>query len=47
MQEVVIVEGARTPFGRAHKGSFRQTRAEDLGAAAVAARSSRTKRRRA
>jgi acetyl-CoA acyltransferase len=37
MQEVVIVEGARTPFGRAHKGSFRQTRAEDLGAAAVRA----------
>lgn len=37
MQEVVIVEGARTPFGRAHKGSFRQTRPEDLAAAAVRA----------
>ncbi len=37
MQEVVIVEGARTPFGRAHKGSFRQTRPEDLAAAAVKA----------
>jgi acetyl-CoA acyltransferase len=37
MQEVVIVEGARTPFGRALKGSFRQTRPEDLAAAAVRA----------
>jgi len=37
MREVAIVEGARTPFGRAIKGSFRQTRPEDLGAAAVKA----------
>lgn len=35
MREVVIVDGARTPFGRAHKGNLRQTRAEDLGAIAV------------
>ena len=35
MREVVIVAGARTPFGRAHKGNLRQTRAEDLGAVAV------------
>jgi len=35
MQEVVIVDGARTPFGRALKGSFRQIRPEDLAAAAV------------
>lgn len=37
MREVVIVEGARTPFGRAHKGNLRQTRPEDLGAVAVKA----------
>ena len=37
MREVVIVDGARTPFGRAHKGNLRQTRAEDLGAIAVRA----------
>ena len=37
MHEVVIVEGARTPFGRALKGSFRQTRPEDLAATAVRA----------
>ena len=35
MREVVIIEGARTPFGRAHKGNLRQTRAEDLGAIAI------------
>ncbi len=35
MRDVAIVNGARTPFGRAHKGNLRQTRAEDLGAAAV------------
>ncbi|MBU0552742.1 thiolase family protein [Myxococcota bacterium] len=35
MRDVVIVDGARTPFGRAIKGSFRQTRVEDLGAAAI------------
>ncbi|MCA9526833.1 MAG: thiolase family protein, partial [Myxococcales bacterium] len=35
MREVVIVEGARTPFGRALKGNLRQTRPEDLGALAL------------
>jgi acetyl-CoA acyltransferase len=35
MREVVIIDGARTPFGRAVKGNMRQTRAEDLGAIAV------------
>jgi len=35
MSEVLIVEGARTPFGRAQKGNLRQTRVEDLGAIAV------------
>jgi acetyl-CoA acyltransferase len=35
MRDVAIVNGARTPFGRAHKGNLRQTRAEDLGAAAI------------
>ncbi|MCA9539932.1 MAG: thiolase family protein [Myxococcales bacterium] len=35
MREVVILEGARTPFGRAVKGNLRQTRVEDLGALAV------------
>ncbi len=37
MREVVIVDGARTPFGRAIKGNLRQTRVEDLGAVAVKA----------
>jgi acetyl-CoA acyltransferase len=37
MRDVAIVEGARTAFGRAIKGSLRQTRPEDLGAAAVKA----------
>ena len=35
MRDIVIVDGARTPFGRAHKGNLRQTRPEDLGALAV------------
>jgi acetyl-CoA acyltransferase len=34
-REVVIIEGARTPFGRAQKGNLRQTRPEDLAALAV------------
>ena len=37
MREVVVVDGARTPFGRALKGNLRQTRVEDLGAVAVKA----------
>ncbi|MEE2756141.1 MAG: thiolase family protein [Myxococcota bacterium] len=37
MDEVAIIDGARTPFGRALKGSFRQTRPEDMGAAAIKA----------
>lgn len=37
LREVVIVDGARTPFGRALKGNLRQTRAEDLGALSVKA----------
>lgn len=35
MRDVVIIDGARTPFGRAIKGNLRQTRVEDLGALAV------------
>ena len=35
MRDVVIVEGARTPFGRAVKGTLRQVRPEDMGAHAV------------
>ena len=35
MRDVVIVDGARTPFGRAIKGDLRQTRPEDMGALAV------------
>jgi acetyl-CoA acyltransferase len=35
MRDVAIVEGARTPFGRAQRGNLRQTRPEDLGALAV------------
>jgi acetyl-CoA acyltransferase len=37
MRDVVIVEGARTPFGRAIKGALKDTRPEDLGAAAIKA----------
>ncbi|MFN3197869.1 MAG: thiolase family protein [Bradymonadia bacterium] len=37
MRDVAIIGGARTPFGRAHKGNLRQTRPEDLGAIAVKA----------
>jgi acetyl-CoA acyltransferase len=35
MREVVIVAGARTPFGRGVKGVFKDVRPESLGAAAV------------
>lgn len=35
MNEAVIVAGARTPVGKAHKGSFAHTRPDDLGAIAV------------
>ena len=41
MLDALIVEGARTPFGRAVKGSFRQTRPEDLAAASIVAALSR------
>ena len=37
MREVAIVAGARTPFGRAVKGSLRQTRPETLAAHALKA----------
>lgn len=35
MKEAVIVAGARTPVGKSGKGSFAQTRPDDLGAVAV------------
>jgi acetyl-CoA acyltransferase len=35
MKEAVIVAGARTPVGKSGKGSFAQTRPDDLGAIAV------------
>ncbi|MGM0577275.1 MAG: thiolase family protein [Myxococcota bacterium] len=35
MREAVIVSAVRTPGGRANKGTYRDTRPEDLGAAAV------------
>ena len=37
MREAVIVSAVRTPAGRANKGTYRDTRPEDLGAAAVKA----------
>jgi len=37
MREAVIVSAVRTPVGRAHKGSFIHTRAEDLGKAVLEA----------
>lgn len=39
MKRAVIVDGVRTPFGRSHatKGSFRQTRSEDLAATCIRA----------
>ncbi|CAM3493055.1 acetyl-CoA C-acyltransferase [Marinicrinis lubricantis] len=37
MQEAVIVAAVRTPVGRAKKGMFQQTRAEDLGKAVLQA----------
>jgi acetyl-CoA acyltransferase len=35
MREVVIVEGVRTPFGRAQKGTFKDTRPDTLAATAI------------
>lgn len=35
MREVVILQGARTPFGRGVKGSLKDTRPDDLGIAVV------------
>ncbi len=35
MQEAVIVAGARTPVGRAKKGTLMSTRPDDLGALVV------------
>ena len=35
MREAVIVSSVRTPGGRANKGSYRNVRPEDLGAAAI------------
>jgi acetyl-CoA acyltransferase len=37
MREVVVALALRTPGGRAKKGTFRQTRPDDLGAAAIRA----------
>ena len=35
MREAVIVAGARTPIGRAKKGSLANTRPDDFGAVVV------------
>ena len=35
MRDVAILSAVRTPIGRAPKGSFRNTRPDDLGAAVV------------
>jgi acetyl-CoA acyltransferase len=37
MRDVAIISGARTPFGRAIKGSFKDTRPDELGAIAIKA----------
>jgi len=37
MREAVIVSAVRTPVGKANKGAYKDTRPEDLGAAAVRA----------
>ncbi len=37
MRDVAIVSGARTPFGRAIKGSFKDTRPDELGSIAIKA----------
>ncbi len=37
MREAVIVSAARTPMGRAHKGSLRTVRPDDMAAAAIKA----------
>ena len=35
MKDVLVATSLRTPVGKAYKGSFAQTRPDDLGAAAV------------
>ena len=35
MREVLVALAVRTPVGKAPRGTFRQTRPDDLGAAAV------------
>ena len=35
MREAVIISAVRTPVGRANKGAYKDTRPEDLGAAAI------------
>ena len=35
MRDVLVATSLRTPVGKAYKGSFAQTRPDDLGAAAV------------
>ena len=35
MKEAVIVAGARTPVGRANRGSLAHTRPDDLGALTI------------
>jgi acetyl-CoA C-acetyltransferase len=37
MPEAVILDAVRTPIGRAHKGSLREVRADDLAAVALRA----------
>ncbi len=37
MRDVVVAQALRTPGGRANKGTFRQTRPDDLGAAVIRA----------
>lgn len=36
MREAVIVSTARTPIGKAHRGAFNNTQAQELGAHAIA-----------
>ncbi len=43
MKKVVIVDGVRTPGGKANKGSFKDTRPEELGATVVRELIERTK----
>jgi acetyl-CoA acyltransferase len=42
MRDVAIISGARTPFARAIKGSFKDTRPDELGAIAIKAALERT-----